>query len=98
MLAQCELVELRLHAVVTRAGQTLDHAWFPVEGFVSVTLAGSDGVDRVVAQVGSEGMLDTSLALGLHRSDFSCRVAAAGRETRAPGAVRIAVESAPVFS
>ena len=78
-LAQCELVELRLHAVVTRAGQTLDQAWFPVEGFVSVTLAGSDGLDRVVAQVGSEGMFDTSLALGLQRSDFSCRVEAAGR-------------------
>ena len=78
-LAQCELVELRLHALVTRAGHTLDQAWFPVEGFVSVTLAGSDGLDRVVAQVGSEGMLDTSLALGLQRSDFSCRVEAAGR-------------------
>ena len=79
LLAQCELVELRLHAVVTRAGQTLDQAWFPIDGFVSVTLAGSDGLDRVVAQVGSEGMLDTSLALGLQRSDFSCRVEAAGR-------------------
>jgi CRP-like cAMP-binding protein len=78
-LAQCELVELRLHAVVTRAGQALDQAWFPVEGFVSVTLAVSDGLDRVVAQVGSEGMLDTALALGLQRSDFSCRVEAAGR-------------------
>jgi CRP-like cAMP-binding protein len=82
LLAQCELVELRLHAVVARAGQLLDQAWFPVEGFVSLTLAGSDGLDRVVAQVGSEGMFDTSLALGLHRSEFGCRVAAAGRAYR----------------
>jgi CRP-like cAMP-binding protein len=82
LLARCELVELRLHAVMTRAGQTLDQAWFPIEGFVSVILAGIDGVDRVVAQVGSEGMLDTALAMGLQRSDFSCRVEAAGRAFR----------------
>jgi len=82
LLAQSELVELSLHDEVLQVGQLLTHAWFPVEGFVSVSLpvAGRRSVE--VALVGSEGMFATSLVLGVTRSAFSCRVQGAGRAYR----------------
>ena len=76
-----ELVELKPQTVLIEAGQTPEHAYFPVEGFVSVILP----VEQVqapglgVALVGSEGMCHISLMLGVAASSFTSLVLGAGR-------------------
>ena len=82
LLADSELVELELHAVVCVAGEISSHVWFPVEGFVSILLPVLGGVDMAVAQVGSEGMFHTSAAFDVEHSAFHARVQAAGRAFR----------------
>ena len=41
-LEHSELVEVKHHAVLIKAGQVPDHAYFPVDSFVSVVLAVDD--------------------------------------------------------
>ncbi len=82
LLALSELVELELHTMVCVAGESTEHVWFPVEGFVSIILPAPGAVDMAVAQVGSEGMFHTSAVLGVAHSAFHCRVQAAGRAFR----------------
>jgi CRP-like cAMP-binding protein len=81
-LAQCELVELKPQSVVLAAGQTMAHAWFPVEGFVSQVLPLEEGQTMEIGLIGHEGMFSTALALGADRSAFTCRTQAAGRAFR----------------
>lgn len=76
-----ELVELKPQTVLTEAGQLPEHAYFPVEGFVSIILpveqAHAPGLG--IALVGNEGMCHTSLTLGVEISSFTSLVQGAGR-------------------
>lgn len=83
-LAHCELEELKLHASLLRAGQSLDDAYFPVDSFVSVIMPSDDAPDAQVGMIGNEGMFPTSLALGVGTSAFGSRVQGAGRAFRIP--------------
>jgi CRP-like cAMP-binding protein len=78
-LKHCELVELKLNKVVIEAGTPLDHAYFPVDSFVTVVFRVLDAPDVQVALVGNEGMVGTSLALGMDISAFTCRIERGGR-------------------
>lgn len=82
VLAQCELVELKAHSVLLAAGEPLLHAWFPVEGFVSLVLPLEEEQAMEIGLVGNEGMFSTSLALGAACSAFSCRAQGTGRAFR----------------
>lgn len=82
VLAQSELVELKPHSVVLAAEEAMAHAWFPVEGFVSLVLPLEDGPAMEIGLVGNEGMFNASLALGAARSAFTCRTQGAGRAFR----------------
>ena len=81
-LANCELVELKLHEMVCLAGHVCEHVWFPVEGFVSIIFPVLGAAETAVAQVGSEGMFHISAAFDLNHSAFNCRVQAPGRAFR----------------
>ncbi len=90
LLEHAELVELALQEVLVQPGELSAHAWFPVEGWVSLMLpvthagrgsAASHG-EMGVAMVGSEGMFNTSLLLGASHAHLVCRVQAAGRAFR----------------
>ncbi len=81
-LANSELVELELHALVCVAGEISKHVWFPVEGFVSIILPVPAAADMAVAQVGPEGMFHTSAIFDAEYSTFHGRVQAAGRAFR----------------
>ena len=76
-----ELVELNPQTVLIVAGQLPDHAYFPVEGFVSIILPAEQvpAPGLGVALVGSEGMCHTSLLLGVAISSFTSLVQGAGR-------------------
>jgi CRP-like cAMP-binding protein len=82
LLAQSELVELELHAMVCAAGEIVRHVWFPIEGFVLISLPVPSAADMTVAQVGPEGMFHTSAVYDLEHSAFHGRVQAAGRAFR----------------
>ena len=81
-LEQSELVELKLHAVLVRAGEPAEHAYFPIDSFVSVVLPVEDAPQLGVGLVGNEGMFNTSLALGVNTSSFTGLVQGAGRAFR----------------
>jgi CRP-like cAMP-binding protein len=78
-LEHCELVELKLHKVVLQAGGPLDYAHFPLDSFVSVVLPILDAPDVQVALVGNEGMVGTSLVLGVTTSSLTCKIERGGR-------------------
>lgn len=81
-LADCELVDWASDEVLLTAGQALAHAWFPVEGCVSLTLPLEDGWSMQIGLIGSEGMFSSSLALGGVTSAFRCSALGSGRAFR----------------
>ena len=79
LLEHSELVQIKLQDVLVRAGDALDHAYFPLDSFVSVVLPVLDAPDVQVALVGNEGMIGASLVLGIAISAFNCQVQRGGR-------------------
>ncbi len=82
VLAECELIELPAQAVVLAAGSPMPHAWFPVEGFVSLALPLDGDSHLELGLVGDEGMFNAELLLSPSCSTFTCRTQAAGRAFR----------------
>ena len=76
--AECELTELTVREVLWEPGQRIPYAYFPLDGFVSqlVPVHGRDNLE--VALVGNEGMLGTSLVLGVKTSHFQTVVQGTG--------------------
>ena len=65
LLAACEQVELVLGTVMCEPGKPTRHAYFPVNGFISL-LTLIDGEPALeVGMVGREGMLGAQLGLGV---------------------------------
>ena len=79
LLEHSELVQIKLQDVLVKAGDALDHAYFPLDSFVSVVLPVLDAPDVQVALVGNEGMIGASLVLGIAISAFNCQVQRGGR-------------------
>jgi len=68
LLAVCEPVQLVLGDVVCESGARTRHAWFPVDGFVSLVARIDRHPGLEVGMVGREGMLGVHLALGVATS------------------------------
>jgi CRP-like cAMP-binding protein len=81
-LAGCERVELDFAAVVCERGERIRHVYFPTESFVSLVTALDDGPRMEVGIVGDEGMLGTSLMLGVDSSPQHALVQGAGAALR----------------
>ncbi|MGY8905294.1 MAG: Crp/Fnr family transcriptional regulator [Burkholderiales bacterium] len=82
LLAYSELVELKLNTVLIAAGHEPEHAYFPMDGFVSVILPVDGSPDLEIDLVGNEGMFNPSQALGATISSFTCLVQGTGRAFR----------------
>lgn len=79
LLDHSELIELKANQKLDVAGEQTEHAYFPIDSFISVVLE-LDGVAKMeVATVGNEGMFDTAGILGAPVSTFSAQVQGAGR-------------------
>ena len=82
LLEHSELVDLNLHAELLVAGYSGQYAYFPIDSFVSLTLAVDGENDIEIAMVGSEGMFNTTLVLGDPTATLTSIVQGAGRALR----------------
>ena len=62
-----EYLELPNHQILQEPGQKIEYAYFLNHGMISLVILTSDGRSVEVAIVGNEGMVGTSLAVGLNR-------------------------------
>lgn len=79
LLEHSEIVELPLHAVLMRVGDVTEFAYFPLDCMVSNTVGTTRTPDMEVSLVGMEGMVNTSMVLGLPKSPFTSVVQSVGR-------------------
>jgi CRP-like cAMP-binding protein len=68
LIAGCEVVNLEFSHLLCKTGQQVDHAYFPMAGFVSLVARLDDGAQLEIGIVGNEGMLGTELVLGVRTS------------------------------
>lgn len=67
-LASCEQVKLGFADVVVDAGEHVRHVYFPLDSVISLVTTLADGQRLEVGIVGNEGMLGTSVILGVNVS------------------------------
>jgi CRP-like cAMP-binding protein len=81
-LASCDRVELGFADVVYATAERIRHVYFPLDSFVSLVTVLSDGARLEVGIVGNEGMLGTSLVLGVSVCPEHALVQGAGTALR----------------
>jgi CRP-like cAMP-binding protein len=59
-----ELVPLALGEVLYESGETMSHAYFPIDGIVSLLYVMKNGESAEIAIVGNEGMIGIALFMG----------------------------------
>jgi CRP-like cAMP-binding protein len=65
LLAVCEPVKLVLSEVLCERGAPIEHAYFPIDGFISLVTWVDNHPGLEVGMVGREGMLGAQLVLGV---------------------------------
>jgi CRP-like cAMP-binding protein len=81
-LASCEQVELRFATVVCVEGKHLEHVYFPRDSVISLVTVLADGARLEVGIIGNEGMLGTSILLGVNVSPLRAVVQGSGSALR----------------
>ncbi len=64
LAAELELVALKLGQVLYESGETMGHAYFPVDCVVSILYVMQNGESAEIAVVGNEGMVGIALFMG----------------------------------
>lgn len=82
LVAACEPVQWRLSEVVCEPGSPVQHAYFPVSGFLSLVAEVASGPRLEVGMVGREGMLGAELSVGVQHWPFHVLVQGAGEALR----------------
>lgn len=98
LLAECEPVELVFAETLAEPGERIRHAWFPMEGFISLTVPVEHRTCLEVGLVGNEGILGVSLVLGVRVSPLHALVQGAGPALRiGAGPLRRELERSPAL-
>jgi CRP-like cAMP-binding protein len=84
---QLELIELPHHFVMHDPGEKLEFAYFLNEGMASLVVVTKDGRSVEVGVVGREGLVGTSLAVGLNRGPYRAIMQISGSGLRVPADV-----------
>jgi len=81
-LDDCEIVELDFAEILCESGERVRYVYFPVDSFVSLVTALDDEARLEVGIVGNEGMIGTSLLLGVSTHPQHATVQGAGGALR----------------
>ena len=84
LLADCELVDLVFAEILTEPNETMQYAWFPNQGFISLTVPVDKSSNLEVGLIGNEGMLGNTLVLGVTTAPLHSLVQGAGQALRIP--------------
>jgi len=79
LLANCDPVGLVAGDTLVEPGDAALHVFFPIDSFISLITRIDDGAQLEVGLVGNEGMVGTSLVLGVPVSPLRGLVQGAGR-------------------
>src|SRR3984957_15061422 len=82
LMAQCDPVELGFEEVLYEAGERIRHVYFPTASFVSLISSVDKSSSLEVGLVGSEGMLGSSLLLGVEVATLRALVQGSGPALR----------------
>lgn len=98
LLSRCELFEFVLSADLSIRGKPLSHAYFPIEGFLSLVIDVDSHPPLEVGMVGAETMLGSELILGLAATPWRALVQGAGSSWRITAAeLRTQSEALPAL-
>jgi hypothetical protein len=86
LLARSERVELRYGEVLCRPGDCMHHVFFPIDSFISLIAQIDGNASLEVGLVGDEGMVGTSLMLGVNAARLRAVVQGTGLAWRMGGA------------
>lgn len=81
-LANCDHVALTPDDILAKAGEQVRHVYFPTAGSISLIVELDNGAQLEVGIIGNEGMLGTSLALGVSVSPQHAIVQGTGTALR----------------
>jgi CRP-like cAMP-binding protein len=82
LLANCELIGLVAGDTLVQAGDVARHVFFPIHGFISLIAPIDRDAQLEVGLVGNEGMVGTSVILGVNVSLLRALVQGAGSAWR----------------
>jgi hypothetical protein len=85
-LGECETVSLAFGTVLCQRDRPYVHAYFPLDGFLSLVAEVGSHPPLEIALIGNEGMLGASLMLGVKTARLQGIVQGAGTAWRMPAA------------
>lgn len=89
LMMKCETIDLVLNDVLCEAGSQIDHVYFPIKSIIALMKQLDADKNLEVSMIGNEGMLGSTLLLGINAAPFRAVVQNTGPALRMPAATFI---------